>query len=146
LLMFVPFMHRGYRIDPSTRRIVAELGDQRYFYPSGFGFSGWDVTPAGQVVICDPTLGLVTLFDSITGDYLGSFGGTEEIPNPYPDVPFFRHPTPPLAKDFRDPFYPLFDRDKNRLLLYMAIGEYLSFREVMSPRPWPSSSEQAGKK
>lgn len=123
---------KAFVVDPRTMRIKRSMGGGAPTEVGGFlGFAGASLTQDGKLaLLADTSVSTVTVWDTASGNYLGSFGDTSGKPDT-------EIPTRPQWGDWDGASFPLLDRSGKRLVVFQTFGNFLSIREVIDPLPRP---------
>jgi len=83
ILITFPLGHYAVAVDPSTMKEIFNIGKITNGFVGGFiGIHGVDVMPDGNILLTDPGVTTMQVFDGKTGEYLYHFGGPEAVEDP----------------------------------------------------------------
>jgi outer membrane protein assembly factor BamB len=111
------------RLDPDDDwRLIYRLGQFAGKVGNFIGQGGITMTPEKNILVSDPTLGTLQVFDLETGDYLYTISG--------PDAkPFAGDPSRPLV-DFANPNFPAYIKGNSAIVVFPAMQRIFQIREI----------------
>jgi len=125
VLITFPLGHFAAVVDPSTMKEVFSIGKVTNGFVGGFiGIQGVAVTPDGNILLTDPGVTTMQVFDGKTGHYLFHYGGPEAVEDP-------QQPGRPLVYVGGLKFAQI--TPKGELFLYSGNDKLFSKRKVGEP-------------
>jgi outer membrane protein assembly factor BamB len=111
------------RLDPDDDwRLIYRLGQFAGKVGNFIGQGGITMTPEKNILVSDPTLGTLQVFDLETGDYLYTISG--------PDAkPFAGDPSRPLV-DFANPNFPAYIKGNSAIVVFPAMQRLFQIRDI----------------